>query len=54
MTLDLASDRPSAFVAVRLCDVAPEDARIGLAVEAFYVEFDAGLVLHQFRPVGAS
>ena len=37
-----------------LRDVTPDEARIGMAVEAFYVEFDEGLVLHQFRPVGAS
>jgi uncharacterized OB-fold protein len=36
-----------------LCDVAPEDASIGMAVEVFYVEFEDGLVLHQFRPAGA-
>jgi uncharacterized OB-fold protein len=33
-----------------LCDIAPEDASIGLPVEVFYLELDDGLVLHQFRP----
>ena len=37
-----------------LVDVAPDDARIGMAVEVVYVEFDGGLVLHQFRPAVAS
>jgi uncharacterized protein len=37
-----------------LCDVAPDDARIGMPVELFFVEFDEGLVLHQFRPAGAA
>jgi uncharacterized OB-fold protein len=36
-----------------LCEVAPEDASIGMPVEVFYEEFDEGLVLHQFRPAGA-
>ena len=36
-----------------LCEVGPEDARIGMPVEVFYEEFDDGLVLHQFRPGGA-
>jgi uncharacterized protein len=36
-----------------LCDVAPEEASIGMPVEVFYAEFDGGLVLHQFRPAGA-
>jgi uncharacterized OB-fold protein len=36
-----------------LCDVAPDDASIGMPVEVFYAEFDEGLVLHQFRPAGA-
>lgn len=36
-----------------LCDVAPEDATIGMRVEAFYEHFDDGLVLPQFRPVTA-
>ena len=36
-----------------LCDVASEDAAIGMPVEVFYAEFDGGLVLHQFRPAGA-
>ena len=35
-----------------LCAVAPEDAAIGMAVEVVFVEFDEGLVLHQFRPAG--
>jgi len=33
-----------------LCDVAPEDATIGMPVEVFYAHFDDGLVLPQFRP----
>ena len=37
-----------------LCDVAPADAAIGQAVEVFFAEFDDGLVLHQFRPVGGA
>jgi len=36
-----------------LCEVAPEDASIGMPVEVFYTEFEDGLVLHQFRPAGA-
>jgi uncharacterized OB-fold protein len=35
-----------------LCGVEPDDVRVGMAVEVFYVDFDDGLVLHQFRPVG--
>ena len=37
-----------------LIDVAPEDARIGMPVEVTYVEFENGVVLHQFRPEAAS
>jgi uncharacterized OB-fold protein len=37
-----------------LVDVEPEDAAIGMRVEVTYLECDDGLVLHQFRPVGAS
>jgi len=37
-------------VITNLCDVTPEAARIGMPVELFFVEFDEGLVLHQFRP----
>jgi len=33
-----------------LVDVALEDAEIGMAVEVTFVEFDNGVVLHQFRP----
>jgi uncharacterized OB-fold protein len=33
-----------------LCEVAPEDASIGMPVEVFFAKFDGGLVLHQFRP----
>jgi len=33
-----------------LCEVAPEEAAIGMPVEVFYLELDDGLVLHQFRP----
>jgi uncharacterized OB-fold protein len=33
-----------------LCDVAPDDAAIGMRVEVFYEHFDDGLVLPQFRP----
>ena len=32
-----------------LCEIAPDDVQIGMAVEVFYEDFD-GLVLHQFRP----
>jgi uncharacterized OB-fold protein len=32
-----------------LCEIDPDEARIGMAVEAFFADFD-GLVLHQFRP----
>jgi uncharacterized OB-fold protein len=39
-----------------LCDIAPEDIQVGMAVEVFYETFEAlpsgdELVLHQFRPV---
>jgi len=34
-----------------LCGIAPDDAKIGMPVEAFFEEFDEGLVLPQFRPV---
>jgi uncharacterized OB-fold protein len=33
-----------------LCDVAPEDVKIGMPVEVFFARFDDGLVLPQFRP----
>lgn len=33
-----------------LVEVDPDDAEIGMAVEVTYVEFDNGVVLHQFRP----
>jgi uncharacterized OB-fold protein len=33
-----------------LCDIAPDDVTIGMAVEVFYEQFDDGLVLPQFRP----
>lgn len=33
-----------------LCDVAPADATIGMPVELFFAEFDAGLVLPQWKP----
>jgi uncharacterized OB-fold protein len=33
-----------------LCDIAPDDVRVGMRVEVFYAEFDDELVLHQFRP----
>jgi uncharacterized OB-fold protein len=33
-----------------VCDVAPADVTIGMPVEAFFAEFDGGLVLPQFRP----
>jgi hypothetical protein len=33
-----------------LCDVAPEQATIGMPVEVFFTTFDDGLVLPQFRP----
>lgn len=36
-----------------LCDVAPEQATIGMPVELFFAEFDDGLVLPQFRPARA-
>jgi uncharacterized OB-fold protein len=36
-----------------LCEIAPEEATIGMPVEVFFEEFDDGLVLHQFRPAGA-
>ncbi|MEY8015100.1 Zn-ribbon domain-containing OB-fold protein [Mycobacterium servetii] len=35
-----------------LCDIDPADVTVGMEVEVFYQEFDDGLVLHQFRPVG--
>ncbi|CAN5407998.1 hypothetical protein BH10ACT1_BH10ACT1_18610 [soil metagenome] len=37
-----------------LCQVAPEDATVGMAVEVFFETFDDGLVLHQFRPTVSS
>ena len=38
-----------------LCDIAPDDVEVGMAVEVFYQTFDSAaggtdLVLHQFRP----
>jgi uncharacterized OB-fold protein len=33
-----------------LCEIAPDDATIGLPVEVRYEEFDGGLVLPLFRP----
>jgi uncharacterized OB-fold protein len=38
-----------------LCDIAPDDIQVGMAVEVFYETFEAlpsgdELVLHQFRP----
>jgi uncharacterized OB-fold protein len=33
-----------------LCGIGPEDVTIGMPVEAFYEQFDDGLVLPQFRP----
>jgi hypothetical protein len=35
-----------------LCEIAPDDIRVGMAVEVFYTTFDNDLVLHQFRPAG--
>lgn len=32
-----------------LCGIAPDDVTMGMAVEAFYADFDDGLVLPQFR-----
>ena len=37
-----------------LVDVAPGDVEIDMPVEVTFVEFENGLVLHQFRPVRAS
>lgn len=34
-----------------LCGIAPDDVAIGMPVEAFYEQFDDGLVLPQFRPM---
>ena len=34
-----------------LCGIAPEDVTIGISVEAYFEEFDGGLVLPQFRPL---
>jgi uncharacterized OB-fold protein len=36
-----------------LCGIAPEAVSIGMPVEVFYEKFDDGVVLPQFRPVGA-
>jgi uncharacterized protein len=37
-----------------LCEIAPDDVEVGMAVEVFYETFDTldgkDLVLHQFRP----
>ena len=35
-----------------LCEVELSDAKIGMAVEAFFVESESGDKLHQFRPIG--
>jgi hypothetical protein len=35
-----------------LCEVAPDDVRVGMPVEVFYTTFDDDLTLHQFRPAG--
>ena len=35
-----------------LCEITPDDVRVGMAVEVFYTTFDNDLVLHQFRPAG--
>lgn len=35
-----------------LCGVAPDAVRNGMAVEVFFTEFEDGVRLHQFRPVG--
>ena len=37
-----------------LVDVAPEDVEIDMPVEVTFVEFENGLVLHQFRPAATS
>jgi uncharacterized OB-fold protein len=37
-----------------LVGIAPADASIGMAVEVCFEEFDGGLVLPMFRPMGAS
>lgn len=37
-----------------LREINPEDAAIGMPVEAFYETFDGDLVLHQFRPAVVS
>jgi uncharacterized OB-fold protein len=35
-----------------LCGVAPDEVRNGMAVEVFFTQFEDGVRLHQFRPVG--
>lgn len=49
-SLPLCLDEGTRLVS-NLCEVAPEGASIGMDVEVLYVEFDGGLVVHQFRPV---
>jgi len=34
-----------------LCEVQPEAVRNGMAVEVYFVDFENGVRLHQFRPV---
>jgi uncharacterized OB-fold protein len=34
-----------------LCHIAPEEVRIGMRVQAYFEEFDEGVVLPLFRPV---
>ncbi|MEJ2340259.1 MAG: hypothetical protein P8Y15_15400 [Gemmatimonadales bacterium] len=35
-----------------LCEIAPDEVRVGMPVEVFYAAFDNDVVLHQFRPAG--
>jgi hypothetical protein len=35
-----------------LCEIAPDEVRVGMPVEVFYATFDDDVVLHQFRPAG--
>ena len=35
-----------------LCDIDLDNARVGMAVEVFFIETQSGGKIHQFRPIG--
>jgi len=35
-----------------LCDIDLDNARVGMAVEVFFIETQSGEKIHQFRPIG--